>query len=156
MEETPILPPEFLDAYRERLGIENEIEDHIPPVFIEMEGRILAFDQEAGTMEARFPVLTRYQNPFKYMQGGMIAAAIDNTFGPLSFLVAPPSVTRNLEVRYRKAVTEDHAFILVKARVEKREGAFLYLSARVENDQGELVAVANARHYIVKEIPDLE
>jgi hypothetical protein len=45
---------------------------------------------------------------------------------------------------------------LVKARVEKREGAFLYLSARVENDQGELVAVANARHYIVKEIPDLE
>ena len=156
MEEAPILPPEFLDVYRERLGIEDEIDDHIPPVFIEMKGRILAFSQEAGTLEARFPVLTRYQNPFKFMQGGMIAAAIDNTFGPLSFVVAPPSVTRNLEVRYRKAVTEEQTFILVKARIDKREKEFLHLSARVENDQGELVAIASARHYILKEAPDVE
>jgi len=34
------------------------------------------------------------------MQGGMIAAAVDNTIGPLSFLVAAPNVTRRLEMKY--------------------------------------------------------
>ena len=41
------------------------------------------------------------------MQGGMIAAAVDNIVGRLSMLIAPPNFTRNLEMKYKKAINSD-------------------------------------------------
>ena len=60
-----------------------------------MEGEFVDY-QEGQTLSVRFPVKERYQNAIGHMQGGMIVATIDNTLGPLSFLVAPPSVTTQL------------------------------------------------------------
>jgi acyl-coenzyme A thioesterase PaaI-like protein len=44
---------------------------------------------EGESMTVRFPFDVRFTNPMGVMQGGMIAAAIDNALGPLSYLVAP-------------------------------------------------------------------
>jgi len=76
-----------------------------PPVFEMMEGEFLFYDHVAGTLLTRFPINRGYLNPYGTMQGGMIAAAVDNTLGPLSVLVAPPNVTRRLEMKYSRAVT---------------------------------------------------
>ena len=76
-------------------GFGKQLDQYLipPPVFIEMQGEIIAFNLEKQTLEARYPVQKRYQNPYRAMQGGMIGAAVDNTLGPLSLLVAPPNVT---------------------------------------------------------------
>jgi acyl-coenzyme A thioesterase PaaI-like protein len=52
-------------------------------------------------------LLEKYRNPFGTMQGGMIATAVDNTIGPLRDVVAPPNVTRTLEMRYSHPVNSE-------------------------------------------------
>ncbi len=119
-----------------------------PPVFTSMEGEFLAFDQTEGWLRARFPIKQEYLNPYKVMQGGMIAAAIDNTLGPLSILIAPPNLTRTLEIKYSAPIPLDLGSIIVTAQLIAREGNELRFKVEVRSDGGKLLTRASARHWI--------
>jgi acyl-coenzyme A thioesterase PaaI-like protein len=151
MEMRSMLPSSIMDIIRDRLG--DRLDDFLipPPVFGTMQGEFLAFDLDAGSLTTRFPVLEEYLNPYGAMQGGMVAAAVDNTFGPLSLLVAPPNVTRRLEMKYSRPVTTDLESITVTARFQGRQGKQLTFSAEVRDPQGVLLARARAIHWIVDE-----
>jgi acyl-CoA thioesterase FadM len=84
------------------------------------------------------------------MQGGMLAAAVDNTIGPLSALVAPVNVTRKLEMTYSQPVTLEMGHILVKARLVRRRGRKLDFEAVVRSPEGVRLARAKALHWIVE------
>jgi acyl-coenzyme A thioesterase PaaI-like protein len=144
-------PPAFVRAFQAQFGSDADPDVFIPPVFQEMNGQILEYDPDSHTLTARFPAESRYHNPYRVMQGGMIAAAIDNTFGPLSVLVAPPNLTREMTVKYKKAVTEEFQFVVVNGWVESLEPPYLLLAARVESEDGQLFARAKARHFILPE-----
>ena len=149
MKEHKILPPAIAEAIKDRLG--DRLGDYLipPPVFITMRGEFLAFDAQAGVLETRFPVLEEYVNPYGAMQGGMVAAAVDNTLGPLSMLVAPPNVTRRLQMKYSRQVTPDLAYVVVRGKFLERKGRWLAFSAEVRDRKGALLARAQARHWIV-------
>jgi acyl-coenzyme A thioesterase PaaI-like protein len=139
------------DYIKERLG-DRVGEFRIPPpVFISMQAEVVAFDPAAAALTVRFPVLEKDLNPYHAMQGGMIAAAIDNTLGPLSMLVAPPNVTRTLEVTYSKPITLDLGTFLVTARLVGREKRFLNFTAEVTTEDRQKLARAKAMHWIVQE-----
>jgi acyl-coenzyme A thioesterase PaaI-like protein len=121
-----------------------------PPVFTAMQGEFIACDLDESSLTTRFPVLESYLNPYGTMQGGMVAAAVDNTFGPLSMLVAPPNVTRRLEMTYSHPVTSDLGHITVTARLLERDGRRLIFSADVRDAHGRRVARAKATHWIVE------
>jgi acyl-coenzyme A thioesterase PaaI-like protein len=140
-----------MDIIRRRLGERADRFRIPPPVFEAMQGEFLAYDAETGTLTTRFPVLDRYLNPYGAMQGGMVAAAIDNTLGPLSMLVAPPNVTRRLEIKYSRAVTPDLGCVLVKARFLEQDGRWLHFKADVRDEGGTLLARARATHWILDE-----
>ena len=118
-----------------------------PPAFVAMQGEFLEFDENGKTLTARFPILENQLNPFGTMQGGFIAAAVDNTIGPLSLLVAPVSVTRRLEMKYRRAVTPQDVFIRVQARLVERKKRRLRLDVTFTSSQGIEVASAKAIHW---------
>lgn len=115
-----------------------------PPCFDEMKGEYTAFDEVGRLLVARFPVEPRYQNPLGYMQGGFVTAAIDNTIGPLSYLVAPPSVTLQLCTHYLRPVAPDTSHIFVHGRVDEMTKSYLYLSARVLDPKDRVLAIAQA------------
>lgn len=144
-------PSAFEHAFQAQFGPDAKLEDFIPPIFREMKGEILAYDPDAKSLTARFPTERRYHNPYEVMQGGIIAAAIDNTLGPLSVLVAPPNLTREMAVKYKKAVTEEFHYVIVKGWVESIEPPYLLLAARVESEDGQLFARAKAKHFILPE-----
>ena len=144
-------PPAFERAFQAQFGPDANLDDFIPPVFREMKGEILDYDPESQTLTARFPAERRYHNPYQVMQGGMIAAAIDNTLGPLSVLVAPPNLTREMTLKYKKAVSGDFQFLIVKGWVESIEPPYLLLAARAESEDGQLFVRAKARHFILPE-----
>ncbi len=120
-----------------------------PPVFLTMQGEFLALDLEAGTIKVRFPVLEAYLNPFGTMQGGMLAAAADNTIGPLSFLIAPANVTRKLEMKYSQPATLETADIFVDAELIDRQDRRLFFKALVLDKGGQTLAKAKATHWII-------
>lgn len=122
-----------------------------PPAFVAMQGEFLEFDENGKTLTARFPILENQLNPFGTMQGGFIAAAVDNTIGPLSLLVAPVSVTRRLEMKYRRAVTPQDVFIRVQARLVERKKRRLRLDVTFTSSQGIEVASAKAIHWVIDE-----
>lgn len=126
-----------------------------PPIFLDMEGEILAIDLDIPSLIARFPVKPRYQNPMGYMQGGMITAAIDNTVGPLSVMVADPNVTKSMEVRFRRPVLPTLDFITVEATVESSSKREIIFATSVKDDNGKELASARSIHVIVRVLPDM-
>lgn len=121
-----------------------------PPVFVEMGGEVVAWDMAAKSLAVRFPVQARFQNPMGYMQGGMIAAAVDNVVGPLSFMVAPPSVTRSLTMEYLRPIPPSLAEFTVVARLVAAEGEALLFEAEVRRGQGTLLAKATLHNRILR------
>lgn len=122
----------------------------IPPkVFTEMKGELIELDTDAQSMIVRFPVEERFQNPLGHMQGGMIVAAIDNTLGPLSYIVAPPSATTHMDIVYIRPITQalDHYF--VEAQVLERTRRQLFMSARAYTVEGKTLVRCNATAMIL-------
>ena len=139
------------DHLNEKFGA--RVQDFLlpPPVFGLMQGELLELDLDKGSLTARFPVLESYCNPYRSMQGGMIAAAVDNTLGPLSVAIAPPNVTRTLEMKYSLPVTPQMGFILVHARLVERSEPRLFFDARVTSMDGRKLATCKAVHWIIEQ-----
>jgi uncharacterized protein (TIGR00369 family) len=129
-----------------------------PPVFITMRGEFLDYDPGQAILSVRFPVLESWLNPYGMMQGGMVAAAIDNTIGPLSALIAPANVTRHMEVKYSRAITTMMGTITVVAQLVERKSRWLTFRAEVKDPEEQHLAQAKAKHWIldVKDTPIIQ
>jgi uncharacterized protein (TIGR00369 family) len=136
------LPPAFLTRMQ---ALINSGELQIPPpIFVEMGAEIVAVNLAEKSLTVKFPVQRRYQNPMGYMQGGMIATAVDNVIGPLSFLVAPPSVTKTLTMDYLRPIPADMAEITVTARLLSHNGRELIFEAEVLRGRDTVLARGRA------------
>lgn len=141
---------DWMALYRERLGDRLEQFRLPPPVFTLMQGEFISFDPALSRLSARFPILDAFCNPYGMMQGGMLAAAVDNTLGPLSMLVAPPNVTRRLEMKYSRPAAPAAGWITVEAYLLERRDRQLSFRAEVRDEQGQLIAQAQAVHWILE------
>ncbi|MCB9421685.1 MAG: PaaI family thioesterase [Ardenticatenaceae bacterium] len=121
-----------------------------PPIFTEMQAEVIDLDIVAKTLTVRFPVQARYQNPMGYMQGGMIAAAIDNVIGPLSFIVAEPNVTKSMEVQYLRPISDKIKQITVVAAFAGQQDRELTFVADVLRDDGTRLAQARSTNVLLK------
>ncbi|MCU7800699.1 MAG: PaaI family thioesterase [gamma proteobacterium symbiont of Lucinoma myriamae] len=130
-------------------GRKDEV-DVPPPVFDAMKGELIDYNIEQGILINRFPVLTEQLNPYGNMQGGIIAAAIDNTIGPLSMLVAAPNFTRHIEVKYSKVVSAELDYIYVTAKFIQKKKRQLFFQAIVNNEQEEKMASAKSIHWLIE------
>jgi uncharacterized protein (TIGR00369 family) len=141
-------PPEFVQ-HMQTLVDRDDLKLP-PPIFAEMQAEVINLDMTAKTLTVRFPVQERYQNPMGYMQGGMIAAAVDNVIGPLSFMVAAPNVTKSMEVQYLRPVSDKIKQITVVAAYEGQQGRELTFVADVLRDDGTKLAQARSINILLK------
>jgi uncharacterized protein (TIGR00369 family) len=140
------------EEINERLGElkRNERLKVPPPIFTDMAGEFVSVDLEAKTLTVRFPVMERYQNPMGYMQGGMIAAAVDNAIGPLSFLVANANVTKTMEMNYLRPIPASVTEITVRAAFQSQNGRELVFVADVLRGDGSVLATARSVNILLK------
>ena len=80
--------------------------------------------------------------------GGAVAAACDDLFGFVLYLIAEPAVTRTLEVGYRRPVQLGTTY-RIRARLVHREGRKLHMSAEGTDPDGSLSFDANAVFVVV-------
>lgn len=81
--------------------------------------------------------------------GGAVAAACDDLFGFVLYLVAEPAVTRTLEVGYRRPVRLGITHH-IRARLEHREGRKLHLTAEGTDPDGVVCFEARAVFVVVE------
>lgn len=144
----PTFPPEFLARMNELMqsgGLQIP-----PPIFVEMGGEFVDLDMDQKSLTVRFPVQERFQNPMGYMQGGMIAAAVDNVIGPLSFMVAPPNVTKTMEMTYLRPISPTLDEITVVAWLEAENGRDLQFAAEVRRGADTVLAKATSHNVILR------
>jgi len=145
------IPKELLPLLEEKFEGRMDDIEFPPPVFELMQGEIFDFvmDAEKEILINRFPVLTEQLNPYGNMQGGIIAAAIDNTIGPLSMLVSPPNFTRYMKVKYVQVVSLDLGYIYVTATFKKKHKRQLFFEAIVKDSDGNKLASAESIHWVI-------
>ena len=85
------------------------------------------------------------------MQGGIIVAAIDNTISPLSYVSAPPNITKEISATFKRPVKQSDQFIEVVATIVEKTSTYILLQAEVMNEKGKLAAKAIANCSIIKE-----
>lgn len=143
------IPQEFLVILEENFkGLTDEI-NFPPPVFDALRGEIINYDVVNKALVNRFPVLDEHLNPYGSMQGGIVAAAVDNTIGPLSMLVSPPNFTRHMEMKYGKVITPDLGYIYVTAKFIEKKKRQLFFEATVEDSEGNKLASAKSMHWVI-------
>lgn len=57
----------------------------LPPAARLLGWRLVAVDPQAGTIEVEFDAKPDFTNPSGFIQGGFIAAMLDDTLGPAAF-----------------------------------------------------------------------
>jgi uncharacterized protein (TIGR00369 family) len=111
-----------------------------------------AIDAEAGTIEVGFQAKPEFTNPAGHVQGGFLAAMLDDTMGPALAATLGKgefAPTLNLNVSFEKAAKV--GVLVGKGRVLKRGKEVCFLAGELYQD-GELVASATATA-IIRRLP---
>ena len=105
---------------------------------------LLGVDPDAGTIEVAFTATDQFLNPVGVVQGGFLAAMLDDTLGPRSW---PPSGSENSRHhRSARAVPASRApgRLVGHGRVVRRGKDVAFLAGELRDEHGAVVAVASA------------
>jgi acyl-coenzyme A thioesterase PaaI-like protein len=143
-----------MDTFMEQ--VQSILEKHpalqIPPkVFEGMDAEVVRHIKNKS-LAIRLPAKEWYAGPTGFMQGGMIAAAFDNAFGPFSYLVARrPCVTQSLDVRYMRPVPAGSGFLEVEVSLVAKTRTTLFLEGRALIGGSKLAATASTVMAVLRE-----
>ena len=104
-----------------------------------------ALELEPGAVRVRFEARPEFYNPQGVVQGGFLAAMLDDTLGPAGFSLLDATSfapTINLSVTFVRQARAGYLF--GEGRVTHRSRGFLHLEGRLTNEDGELIATATA------------
>ena len=116
-----------------------------PPVAILLGWELIAEDSAAGTIEVAFHPDARMLNPRGTVQGGMVAAMLDDTMGPALVsmtggAIMPSSV--DLNVSFLRPVHPGR--VVGRGRVVRLGKAIAFLEAELFDEAGTLLARATS------------
>jgi uncharacterized protein (TIGR00369 family) len=121
-----------------------------PPTLNELGLEYLEIDP-GKKMVAKVPFQKRFTNPVGLYQGGMLTAAIDEVFGPLSYITAGNAcMTLSMHTTFLSPFKEDMNFCTIEATVLKATKNFIFMQAVVLSSSGELLAQAQSHVKVIK------
>jgi len=115
----------------------------LPPASALLGWTLRAVDPSAGTIEIGFTVDERFTNPGGFVQGGFLAAMLDDTQGPALFAMTNGEVyapTIDFNIAFIKAARPG-AFV-GKGRVISRGKTIVFTEAELFDGTGDLIARA--------------
>jgi uncharacterized protein (TIGR00369 family) len=107
--------------------------------------RLIEIDPDAGTIEVAFNASERFLNPAGHVQGGFLAAMLDDTMGPA--LVATLgenqwAPTIDLQVQFLAPALPGE--LRCRGRVVRRGRDIAFLAGELYSAEGQLLATATA------------
>lgn len=115
----------------------------LPPPTLKELGLEYTEIEPGKKLKAKVPFQKRFTNPVGLYQGGMLAACMDEVFGPLSYMTAQKAcMTLSMNMTYLQAFKEEMIFCTIEAIVLKQTKNFIFMRAEVLSPEGELMAHA--------------
>ncbi|PZG09963.1 PaaI family thioesterase [Nonomuraea aridisoli] len=120
-----------------------------PPAAETLGWELLAVDPDAGTIEVAFTASERFVNPVGVVQGGFLAAMLDDTLGPALVATLPEgqfAPTLDLHVQFLRPARPGR--LVGRGRIVRRGRQVCFLAGELLAADGEPVAVATATAHI--------
>lgn len=115
-----------------------------PPVIRAMEAEISEWEPGRRVVMT-FPTLPRYAGPTGFVQGGVIAAAFDNAFGPVAYTAASRLVVSvALSVSFVRPLSVEEGHFNVEARLVDVTRRFVFIGGQARTLGGRLVATCSS------------
>jgi len=117
----------------------------MPPAAVLLGWELVAVDPDAGTIEVAFAATDQFLNPAGVIQGGFVAAMLDDTLGPALVATLGPgqfAPTTDLHVQFLRPARPGR--LTGRGRVVRRGRDVAFLAGELVDDSGQIVAVATA------------
>ncbi len=121
-----------------------------PPAAALLGFELLAIDPAQGTIRVRFSARPEFTNPIGAVQGGFLAAMLDDTLGPaLTATLEPGQFAPTIELKVNFVAPARPGPLVGEGRVVARGGTVAFLAGELRTEAGELIATATATARIV-------
>ncbi|HET8620998.1 MAG TPA: PaaI family thioesterase [Acidimicrobiales bacterium] len=125
-----------------------------PPAAVLLGWELVAVDPAAGTVEMSFAATEQFLNPFGAVQGGLLAAMLDDTLGPALVATLGPgesAPTTDLHVQFLRPARPGR--LVGRGRIVRKGRDVGFLAGELVDESGEVVAVATATAQIRRPRP---
>jgi uncharacterized protein (TIGR00369 family) len=123
----------------------------LPPAAALLGFELLEIDPEQGRLRARFAATERFLNPMGMIQGGILAAMLDDTMGPaLAATLAADQIAPTLELKINFLRPAKPGVLVAEGRVVSKSSAIAFLAGELRDAGGELLATATATARILR------
>lgn len=116
-----------------------------PPAAVALGWELLSVDPDAGTIEVAFTASDRFLNPVGVVQGGFLAAMLDDTLGPALVATLGPdqfAPTTDLHVQFLRPARPGR--LVGRGRIVRRGKDIGFMSGELVDSAGAVVATATA------------
>jgi uncharacterized protein (TIGR00369 family) len=116
-----------------------------PPASVLLGWDLVAIDPEAGTIEVAFTATEQFLNPAGVIQGGFLAAMLDDALGPALVATLSPgewAPTTDLHVQFLAPARPGR--YVARGRVVRQGGQIGFLAGELADEDGTIVATATA------------
>jgi uncharacterized protein (TIGR00369 family) len=121
-----------------------------PPAAALLGFELLAIDPAQGTIRVRFTARPEFTNPIGVVQGGFLAAMLDDTLGPaLTATLEPDQFAPTIELKVNFIAPAQPGTLVAEGRVVARGGSVAFLAGELRTEEGTLVATATATARVV-------
>jgi uncharacterized protein (TIGR00369 family) len=122
-----------------------------PPAAETLGWTIEEIDPAAGTIRVSFDAKPAFRNPMGNIQGGFLAAMLDDTMGPaLVATLEPGEFAPTLELKVNFLRPARPGRLVATGRVVHRGGTVAFLAGDLADADGTLLATASATARIVR------
>ena len=125
-----------------------------PPAAQTLGWSLVEVDPDQGTIEVAFDAPEAFTNPMGVIQGGFLAAMLDDTLGPALVATLPAgefAPTLELKVSFLRPAKPGR--LVGTGRVVHRGGTIAFLEGALRDPAGEIVATASATARVVRTRP---
>ena len=122
----------------------------MPPAAATLGWTLLDADPETGTIDVAFTASSDFTNPMGNIQGGFLAAMLDDTLGPALVATLGPgqfAVTLELKVSFLRPARAGR--LVGRGSVVHRGGSIAFLEGSLTDVEGATVATATATARII-------
>jgi len=121
-----------------------------PPAAATLGFKLLDIDAERGTIRVQFEAKPEFRNPLGVIQGGFLAAMLDDTLGPaLVGTLGNDQFAPTIELKVDFIRPAQVGLLIGEGRIVSRGNSIAFLAGELLTEQGELIATATATARIV-------